>query len=57
MEVLKTQEAEILVRGLFAQAFYYAKPTEKALEPNPKGGTPYIQMIGIVVVFFRGCNR
>ena len=21
------------------------------------GGTPYIQMIGMIVVFFRGCNR
>ena len=22
-----------------------------------QGGTPYIQMIGMIVVFFRGCNR
>ena len=21
------------------------------------GGTPYIRMIGMIVVFFRGCNR
>ena len=21
------------------------------------GGTPYIQMIGMIAVFFRGCNR
>ena len=25
--------------------------------PDPRGGTPYIQMIGMIVVFFRGCNR
>ena len=23
----------------------------------PPGGTPYIRMIGMIVVFFRGCNR
>ena len=23
----------------------------------PRGGTPYIPMIGMIVVFFRGCNR
>ena len=22
----------------------------------PGGGTPYIRMIGMIVVFFRGCN-
>ena len=22
-----------------------------------RGGTPYIQMIGMIVVFFRGCNQ
>ena len=21
------------------------------------GGTPYIQMIGMIVIFFRGCNQ
>ena len=25
--------------------------------PESRGGTPYIQMIGMIVVFFRGCNR
>ena len=24
---------------------------------TPGGGTPYIPMIGMIVVFFRGCNR
>ena len=22
-----------------------------------RGGTPYIRMMGVIVVFFRGCNR
>ena len=26
------------------------------LDTGGGGGTPYIQMIGMVVVFFRGCN-
>ena len=27
-------------------------------EINPLGGgTPYIQMIGMIVIFFRGCTR
>ena len=24
---------------------------------HPPGGTPYIWMIGMIVVFFKGCNR
>ena len=24
---------------------------------NSLGGTPYIRMIGMIVVFYRGCNR
>ena len=24
---------------------------------SPRGGTPYIRMIGMIVVFFRGWNR
>ena len=26
-------------------------------ELSTPGGTPYIRMMGIIVVFFRGCNR
>ena len=38
------------------------KLAEFMLETNypsetPGGGTPYIRMIGMIVVFFRDCNR
>ena len=27
------------------------------MQHRPRGGTPYIRMIGMIVICFRGCNR
>ena len=33
------------------------RPIKRMKNIRGEGGTPYIKMIGMIVVFFRGCNR
>ena len=41
---------------IYEHANEHAEADENPPSPPP-WGTPYIRMIGMIVVFFRGCNR